>query len=154
MAKTLRLALDKIKLSQRSAFPPSSMPILDTIQIEHIMGLKGRTINGIFELSQERTGVMLAGIELTSGMGLNSWAGFTGTNEQAIVAGELVLSAAEVNPVIRSLQAGNIKILTIHHHLLDEQPRMFFLHFQGTGNVLHLARTLRSAFDFTKGPAK
>ncbi len=56
-------------------------------------------------------------------MGLNSWAGFVGTNEKAHVAGDVVMSAKEVNPVIQTFRKGGIEIVAVHNHMLDEQPR-------------------------------
>ena len=94
------------------------------------------------------------GVEVTSSMGLNSWAGFVGTNEKAHVAGDVVMSAKEVNPVIQAFRKGGIEIVAVHNHMLDEQPRVFFLHYWGTGPAEKLAQTVRAAFDEAKGPVK
>ena len=63
------------------------------------------------------------GVEIASSMGLNSWAGFVGTNEKAHVAGDIVMSEKEVNPVIQALRKGGIEIVAVHNHMLDEQPQ-------------------------------
>jgi len=60
--------------------------------------------------------------------------------------------ANEVNPVIRALRKHGIKILAVHNHMLDEEPRIFFLHYWGTGKPENLARAFRDALDQTKGP--
>jgi len=153
MAKTVRLALEKIGLPQKSEVSASQGKpvVLDTVQIESIMGMKGRIANGVLKFLRARKGIKLSDVELTAGMGADSCAGFAGTNEQAMVSGTLVLTEAEVNPVIRSLQNGGISVLSLHNHFLDDQPRTLFLHFQGAGNALNLARTLRAAFDLSKG---
>ncbi len=92
------------------------------------------------------------GVELTASMGLNTWAAFVGTNEQAHVAGDVAMTAGEVNKVIRELRKGGINLCAVHNHMLDESPRIFFLHYWGTGPAEQLAKTVRSAFDQAKGP--
>ncbi len=64
------------------------------------------------------------------------------------------MTATEVNPVIRSLRNGGIGVVAIHNHMLDEEPRMFFLHFWGTGPVEKLAQTVREALDVVEGPVR
>ena len=64
--------------------------------------------------------------------------------------GEESLLGNEVNPVIRALRAGGIAVTAIHSHMLDEEPRLFFLHFWGEDDAAKLARTLRKALDATK----
>ena len=68
---------------------------------------------------------------------------------RAAATGDFVLTAAEVNPVIRALRAGGITVAALHSHMLDESPRLFFMHFWGTGDPAALARTLRTALDET-----
>ncbi len=87
-------------------------------------------------------------------MGLNTWAAFVGTNERAHVAGDVAMTAGEVNKVIRELRKGGINIAAVHNHMLDEEPRIFFLHYWGTGPVEQLAMTVHRAFDQAKGPVK
>ena len=65
--------------------------------------------------------------------------------ERAAVAGDFVLLPAEVTPVAQALEGGGIAVTAIHSHMVDEQPRLIFLHFWGTGPADSLARTLRSA---------
>ncbi len=96
----------------------------------------------------------MRGIPVTSSMGLNTWAAFMGTNERAHVAGDVAMTTKEVNPVIRALRKGGINVLAVHNHMLDEQPRIFFVHYWGTGPAEQLARVLKEAFDQAKGPAK
>jgi hypothetical protein len=101
-----------------------------------------------------RPGVKIHGVELTSSMGLNSWVALIGTNERAHVAGDIAMLANEVNPVIRALRHGGINIVAVHNHMLDEEPRIFFLHYWGTGPAEKLAKTVRAAFDRAKGPLR
>ncbi len=64
------------------------------------------------------------------------------------------MTAPEVNKVIRALRKGGINLTAVHNHMLDETPRIFFLHYWGAGPAEQLAKTVRSAFDQAKGPAK
>jgi hypothetical protein len=87
-------------------------------------------------------------------MGLNSWAAFIGTNERAHVAGDVAMKAKEVNPVIRALRRGGITVVAVHNHMIDEEPRIFFLHYWGTGSAEKLAQAVHEAFDQAKGPLR
>ena len=157
MAKGMRNALDNTATPHPSpGSTGGAQPVLnlDTKRIEQIVGHSGTAAGGSFKITVGRPGVKMHGIEITSSMGLNSWAGFVGTNEKAHVAGDVVMSAEEVNPVIRAFRKGGIEIVAVHNHMLDEQPRVFFLHYWGTGPAEKLAETVRAAFDQAKGPIK
>jgi hypothetical protein len=87
-------------------------------------------------------------------MGLNTWAAFVGADDRAHVAGDVAMTASEVNNVIRALRKGGIDIIAVHNHTLNEEPRIFSLHYWGTGPAEKLAKTVRSAFDKAKGPVQ
>jgi hypothetical protein len=70
-------------------------------------------------------------------------------NGRAAISGDFVLLSSEVNPVIRELRAGGVDVTALHSHMLDEQPRFFFMHFWANDDALKLARTLRAALDRT-----
>jgi len=70
------------------------------------------------------------------------------------VAGDVAMVASEVNKVIRALRRGGINLTAVHNHMLDEQPRIFVLHYWGTGPAEELARTVLEAFDQAKGPVQ
>jgi hypothetical protein len=72
----------------------------------------------------------------------------TGDNKAAIT-GDFLVTGDEVNPLIRALRAGDIEVTAIHNHMLDEQPRMFFIHFWANDDALKLARGVREALDKT-----
>ena len=154
MAQGIRNALDKTATPHPSpGSSGGSEPAmnLDTKKIEQIIGHSGKAGGGSFKITVGRPGVKMHGVEVTSSMGLNSWAGFVGTNEKAHVAGDVVMSPKEVNPVIQAFRKGGIEIVAVHSHMLDEQPRVFFLHYWGTGPAEKLAQTVRAAFDEAKG---
>ena len=65
----------------------------------------------------------------------------------AAITGDFVMIASEVNPVIKALRAGGIEVTALHSHMLDEQPRLFFMHFWANDDAIKLAKTLRTALD-------
>jgi len=154
LSKGIRNALDKTATPKKPTSASAPALALDTKRIEEIIGHPGKAGGGVFKIVLGRQGVRMGEVELTASMGLNTWAAFVGTNERAHVAGDVAMTAPEVNKVIRELQKGGINIAAVHNHMLDETPRIFFLHYWGTGPAEQLAKTVRSAFDQAKGLAK
>ncbi len=156
LAQGVRNALDKTGTPKAPQTAPAvSQPLaLDTKRIEEIIGHPGKAGGGIFKITLGRPGVKMGGVELTASMGLNTWVAFIGTNERAHVAGDVAMTASEVNKVIRALRKGGVDLAAVHNHMLDEQPRIFFLHYWGTGPAERLAQTVREAFDQAKGPVR
>jgi hypothetical protein len=68
---------------------------------------------------------------------------------KAAITGDFVLTADEVNPVLKALRSSGIEVTALHSHMLDEQPRLFFMHFWAVDDALKLARGLRAALDKT-----
>ena len=80
-------------------------------------------------------------------LGLNTWAAFSGTDADAMVAGDVAMLENEVTPVLKSLRANGINIVAIHHHMTGVQPAVIFLHYYGTGPAAKLAQGVRGAVD-------
>ncbi len=156
LARGLRAALDKTGTPKTPTVATSPVqPLqLDTKRMQEIIGQTGKEGGGVFKITLGRAGVKMDGVELTASMGLNTWVAFIGTNQRAHVAGDVAMTASEVNKVIRALRKGDIDIAAVHNHMLDEQPRIFFLHYWGTGPAEQLAQTVRDAFDQAKGPVR
>jgi biotin operon repressor len=158
LAKGLRQALDTTStpmvIGSVTPKPPVPSLTLNTERLEQIMAHKGQTSGEVFKITVGRQGVKMAGVELTSSLGLNSWAGFVGTDARAHVAGDIVMTAQEVNRVIQALRQGGIDVVAVHNHMLDEQPRVFFLHYWGSGPAESLAKTVKAAFDQVGSPIK
>ncbi len=134
--------------------PQPAALTLDTKKLEEIIGHPGQLSGEVFKITVGRKGVKMGKMALTASLGLNSWAAFVGAPEKAHVAGDIVMTAKEVNPVIKALRAGGIEVVAVHNHMLDERPRAFFLHYWGTGPAETLAKTVRTAFDQAKGPMR
>ena len=141
------LALSKTPFSLSGG---TSMPAnLDMIGIDGIMGYKGYDSGGIYQFGIPRAKpVKEEGMTLPPPMGAAIGINFqsTGLNTAAIT-GDFVLISSEVNPVIEALQANGIEITALHSHMLDEQPRLFFMHFWANGDAIKLAKGLRAALD-------
>lgn len=141
------LALSKTPFSLSGG---TSMPAnLDMIGIDKIMGYKGYDSGGIYQFGIPRAKpVTEDGMALPPPMGAAIGINFqsTGLNTAAIT-GDFVLISSEVNPVIEALQANGIEITALHSHMLDEQPRLFFMHFWANGDAIKLAKGLRAALD-------
>jgi hypothetical protein len=83
-------------------------------------------------------------------MGVATAIGFQPTGGgKAAITGDFVLTADEVNPVIKALRSNGIEVTAVHSHMLNEQPRLFFLHFWANDDAVKLANGLRAALDKT-----
>jgi len=98
--------------------------------------------------------VHIAGVPVEPALALGAWAAFkkTGTGDEAVTMGDLVLLELEVEPVLGELEAGGFEILAIHNHLIGETPHVVYVHFHGHGDPAALARTLKAALAKTKTP--
>lgn len=122
---------------------------LDTERIARILGHAGEMSRGVYKMTIGRPDVRLisGGVQVTTEMGFNTWAAWQGTPERAAVAGDVVMLADEVAPVIEALVEHGIEVVALHNHMVREEPRALFLHYWGTGPAEELARGLRAALD-------
>lgn len=120
------------------------LPALDKI-VKYSGAVNGPTYK--YTVGRDDLNVMAMGAEMTAAIGLNSWAGFAGTQENAHVAGDIAMLEAEVNPVIKALRQNNLEIVALHNHMLGDDPRMIFLHYYGRGPATQLAQGFRAALD-------
>ena len=152
LAGSIHDALSLTKTPQPGT-PPATAPDLsfDTKQIDAILGRAGKNNNGIYQVAAPRAEKITEnGMPVPNSMGVATGINFQPTgNGKAAITGDFVLIGKEVNPVIKALLAGGVAVTAVHSHMLDEQPRLFFMHFWGNGDALKLAKTLRSALDQT-----
>jgi hypothetical protein len=155
MALVIREALtvgSKTPLATPAAVPPPTVD-LDTAQLDQIIGVKGQANGGVYQfVVPRRDPVTENGMQISpvGPMGVAIAIGFQPSGSgKAAITGDFVLSGDEVNPVIRALRANDIDVTAVHNHMLDEQPRLFFLHFWADDDALKLARGLRAALDKT-----
>jgi hypothetical protein len=152
MATAIRTALAQSKTPLTAAAATTPPPIeLDTSQLDQIIGVKGQANGGVYQFGVPRRDPETEeGTALTpSGpLGLATGIGFQPTGGgRAAITGDFVLTADEVNPVIKALRANGIEVTALHSHMLDEQPRLFFMHFWANDDAIKLAHGLRAALD-------
>lgn len=122
---------------------------IDLSSLEKIFGIKGQSKDGMAKFVFGRS-VKMDNVSLGSDMGVNTWAAFAGTNENAIVDGDFAVLEDELQPVLKALRKGGINIVAIHQHMTMESHRMIFLHYWGKGNAANLAKTVKDALSLTK----
>lgn len=147
------LAVSKTPLAPPAAAGPPPAVDLDTGQLDQIIGVKGQANGGVYQFNvPRRDPVTENGMQMTPAAPLGAAIGInfqpTGGGKAAIT-GDFVLTNDEVNPVIKALRSNGIDVTAVHSHMLDEQPRLFFLHFWANGDALKLAKGLRAALDKT-----
>ena len=125
---------------------------IDSAAIGNILGFHGAVNGGVLQIGVPRAEtVREMGLEIPPSMGLATAINFQPTGDgKAAITGDYVLLASEVNPVIRVLQSQGIAVTSLHNHLLDDEPRLFFMHFWAHDDALKLARGLRAALDVTR----
>ncbi len=119
---------------------------IDAAGIEKVLGHKSETQAGVVKVTIGREGTM-HGVKVAGSMGLTTWAAFSGSDELAAVDGDFIMTAAEVQPVLRALRAARIHIVALHNHMVGEQPPFYFAHFWGKGSTKELTEGLKSALD-------
>jgi hypothetical protein len=121
---------------------------LQTEKIASILGRKGELKDGVYKVVVGRT-TRMYGHEVGNTMGVNTWAAFAGSDEQAVVDGDFAVLATELQAVLKALRTAGINVVAIHNHMVGEEPRIVFLHYWGVGAVESLAKGLRAALDKT-----
>ena len=134
--------------------PPASAPQdigIDTAGIEQALGAKGKINGGVFQVGVPRAeAITESGMAVPASMGLSTALNFQPTgNGKAAITGDFVLIGKEVNPVIQALRKNGIEVTALHSHMLEEQPRLFFMHFWANDDAAKLAKGLRAALDQT-----
>ena len=87
-------------------------------------------------------------------MGLTTWAAFSGSEDLAAVDGDFIMTAAEVQPVLKALRHAGIHIVALHNHMIGEQPAYYFTHFWGKGSTTELAKGIKAALDAQEQAAR
>jgi hypothetical protein len=124
---------------------------LATANIDAVLGRPGKVNGGVYQVSVPRAETIRDGdFEVPPSMGLGTAINFQPVGGgRAAITGDFVMLGSEVNAVIRALRDGGIETTSLHNHLLNEQPRLFFMHFWANDDAMKLARTLRAALDKT-----
>ena len=145
------LALSKTPMSNPAA-SASAQPEtvdLDTAMIDRTLGAKGKIAGGVYQFGIPRAETIHdGGMEVPAAMGAGEAINFQPTGGgKAAITGDFVLTAKEVNPVLRTLRENGIEVTAVHNHMLDDEPRLFFMHFWANDDAEKLAKGLRAALD-------
>ena len=151
LAATLHdaLAASKTPLKATAQAAPAQSIDLDTATIDKALGVKGKINGGVYQLSVPRAETIKDdGMAVPSAMGTAIAINFQPTvGGKAAIAGDFVLTSQEVNLVLRALRENGIEVTALHNHMLNDEPRLFFMHFWAVNDVEKLARGLRAALD-------
>jgi Domain of Unknown Function (DUF1259) len=137
-----------------------SLPILvrgqgvSTAAIDQALGRSGQKTGDVYRVGFPRSDlhVSVKGLAIKPGLALGSWVAFLGTDDNAMVMGDLVLLEEELNPVMAKLRSSGFDITAVHNHLMEETPKVLYLHYMGHGAAAQLATSLRAALSVSKTP--
>ena len=147
MAKGIReaLALTKSPLVSTPASPEAKPELAK--EIELIIGYEGSMGGGVFHITVPRNDVHVHAMDaaIPGSMGMNTPLNFQFDGKNAAINGDFMLLPAELNPVIKVLRANGIEVASVHNHMLDDEPRLIFMHFWAYSDAVDLAKGLKAA---------
>ena len=151
LAQGIKPALDLIGHVKAPATSPATAggsPI-DTAKIAQMVGHEGEQNGAVYKITVGRDdlGMKEHGAVINARMGLNTWAAFVGTQEDAAIAGDVAMLESEVTPVLKALRKNGLDVVAIHHHMTGTHPVVIFLHYWGRGPADKLATGFKAALD-------
>jgi hypothetical protein len=155
LANQIKPALDLIghvvpatAAEKSRAISPATGPA-DSARIARIVGHEGEQNGAVYKITVGRDDLAVKemGATINARMGLNTWAAFVGTNENAAIAGDVAMLENEVTPTLKALRAHGLEVVAIHHHMTNSRPVVIFLHYWGRGPADRLATGFRAALD-------
>jgi hypothetical protein len=155
LSTAVRKVLDAVKSTRAAAPTPATQfagdPVpeqsaITAVTIDTILGVKGESNNGMYKATIGRTASM-HGAKVGKQMGVNTWAAFAGSDENALIDGDFAMTKEELQGVLKALRKAGINIVAIHNHMTHEEPQYVFLHYWGKGPATTLAKGLKSALD-------
>jgi len=151
LAGAVRKVYDKIKQvrvanpNPKDSFGTPQLPDKNSISadpLNQIFAMKGEENNDMVKFSIGRP-AMMHGVKINNAMGVNTWAAFAGSDDNAIVDGDFAVTEDELQPVLKSLLKDKINIVAIHQHMTHEEPRIMFFHYWGRGPAKDLANAVK-----------
>lgn len=158
LATAVRKVYDKIEEiraanpAPKDSFGATAMPEKNSISAEPlnaIFGMSGDVNNGMVKFTIGRPATM-HGVKVDKDMGVNTWAAFAGTDENAVVDGDFAVTEDELQPALKALRGAGINIVAIHSHMTHENPRILFFHYLGRGKAQDLATSIKAALSLIK----
>jgi hypothetical protein len=129
----------------KDSFGATSLPEKNSVNaapLNEIFGTQGEAKDGMVKFTIGRPAKM-HGVKIDKDMGVNTWAAFAGSDDNAIVDGDFAVTEDELQPVLKSLLKENINIVAIHQHMTHEEPRIMFFHYWGRGAAKNLANAVK-----------
>jgi uncharacterized protein DUF1259 len=153
LAKDIKAALAASRTPLATPAPAAAAPALDLdgAALDAAMGLKGTNNGGVYQFSAPRMETIReSGMELPPSMGTAIAINFQPTGAgKAAITGDFVLVGSEVAPVMKQLRSQGIEVTALHNHMVEESPRLYFMHFWANDDAARLARALRGALELT-----
>ena len=127
----------------------SSAKPLDTLAIERITGVKGKTSNAEYKITipQNDLSIMVDGFKIIPAMGLGTWVAFTPTSQGAMVMGDVVVTEKDIKPVQQEIIRQGLTITAIHNHFVRNHPNVMYMHLGGSGNTEAMAQKAKAVLD-------
>ena len=155
LANQIKPALDLIGQAKPSesgghgASTAAKQGTLDTDRIAKIVGHAGEQNGPVYKITVGRDDldVKEMGATINARMGLNTWAAFVGSNDDAAVAGDVAMLETEVTPTLKALRSHGLDVVAIHHHMINSRPVIIFLHYWGRGPAEKLATGFKAGLD-------
>src|SRR5438874_8083972 len=155
LANQIKPALDLIGQAKPSesgghgASTAAKQGTLDTDRIAKIVGHAGEQNGPVYKitLGRDDLDVKEMGATINARMGLNTWAAFVGSNDDAAVAGDVAMLETEVTPTLKALRSHGLDVVAIHHHMTNSRPVIIFLHYWGRGPAEKLATGFKAGLD-------
>src|SRR5215470_15693043 len=149
LARRVKPAFDLIGHVKPAAMTPGGTggAAIDTARIAQIVGHAGEQSGAVYKITVGRNDIAMKdhGAAINARMGLNTWAAFYGTQEDAVVAGDIAMLEGELTSVLKTLGKNGIDVVAIHQHLTEEKPMVIFLHYWGRGSADKLASAFKAA---------
>jgi len=158
LGKGVKLAMEKVTELRKKAPKPAasfSAPALpaksaiDAAKLDAAFGVKGQAKDGMYKAVMGRKTQAACGCAVGKAMGVNTWAAFAGTDDNAVVDGDFAVAESELQPVLKALRGAGVNVVAIHSHMSQESPRILFLHYWGRGKSVDLAQSLKRALELT-----
>ncbi len=143
-AKQIRAANSQPKDSFGAARLPEKSSIT-AVPLNEIFDMQGEAKDGMVKFTIGRPAKM-HGVSIGKDMGVNTWAAFAGSDDNAVVDGDFAVTEDELQPVLKSLLKDKINIVAIHQHMTHEEPRIMFFHYWGRGSAKDLAQAVKGGF--------
>ena len=144
ITKQIRAANPNPKDSFGAARLPDKSSIT-AVPLNEIFGAQGESKDGMVKFTFGRPATM-HGVNIGKDMGVNTWAAFAGSDDNAVVDGDFAVTEDQLQPVLKSLLKDKINIVAIHQHMTHEEPRIMFFHYWGRGTAKDLAQAIKGGF--------